>query len=126
MRRVVGIVKAQYIQNLCVMTLDASHWRDGTAKRAEKKVPGRKSIVMTAIVFIAEESFFAAAAVMIEISVSIAFEAHFGWREHTQFSTGMCKFQACACILMSKESEELEIIRLRGDVKHDGQLTTLD
>ena len=59
---VVGKVKAQYIQNLPDTMLSSSHRRVGTAKSAAKKVAGRKTMVMTAMIFIAELSLEAALA----------------------------------------------------------------
>lgn len=55
-RAVLGSVNAQYTQKRSWITTDSFHWSDGTANRAAKKVPGRKAIVMTAIVFIDELS----------------------------------------------------------------------
>jgi len=54
-----GTANAQYTQWFDWMTGDAPHWRDGTAKSAAKKVPGRKTIVMIAMAFIDVLSFFA-------------------------------------------------------------------
>ena len=51
-----GKVNAQYTQKRPWITGDAFHFRDGTAKSAAKKVPGRNPIVMMAIVFIDELS----------------------------------------------------------------------
>jgi hypothetical protein len=59
---VAGSVIAQYTQNWLVMTPDSSQCSDGRAKRVAKNVPGRKTIVMTAMVFIEELSCFAACA----------------------------------------------------------------
>jgi hypothetical protein len=42
------------------MIVGADHCKDGTENNAAKNVPGRKIIVMTAIVFIAELSSLAA------------------------------------------------------------------
>ena len=61
-RAVEGIVKVQYIQNLSCTTSGLSYCKDGNAKRAAKKVTGKKAMVMIAIVFIAELSFFIASA----------------------------------------------------------------
>jgi hypothetical protein len=57
-RSVVGTVKAQYIQNFLCVTFGASHFKEGTEKRAAKKAAERNAIVMTAMIFIADESRF--------------------------------------------------------------------
>ena len=59
---VAGIANAQYIQNLSDTIFSESHCNDRTAKREARKVAGRKAMVIAAIVFMAELSFFAAAA----------------------------------------------------------------
>jgi hypothetical protein len=63
-------VNAQYTQNLSCTTADWSHFRDGTANRAAKKVAGRNAIVMTAIVFMDELSRLLAVAMFMLASAS--------------------------------------------------------
>ena len=67
---VIGIVNAQYTQNLLVMTLSAVHCRDGTANKAARNVPGRNTIVMIAMVFMAELSSLARAAMSMFVEAS--------------------------------------------------------
>lgn len=69
--RVNGIVKAQYTQNLLVIICGPPQSSDGTAKSAAKKVPGRKTIVMIAMVFIEPLSRLAASACRFEIRAKI-------------------------------------------------------
>jgi hypothetical protein len=68
--KVIGIVNAQYTQNLSLTTLPPVHCNDGTAKRAAKNVAGRNTIVMTAIVFIEELSSTASLASLMFLSAS--------------------------------------------------------
>jgi hypothetical protein len=67
---VIGIVNAQYTQNLLVTTVSIVHCREGMANRAARNVPGRNTIVMTAIVFMAELSSLALAAMAIFVVAS--------------------------------------------------------
>lgn len=69
--RVDGIVNAQYTQKLLVTTFGPLQSSDGTAKSAAKKVPGRNTIVMTAIVFIEPLSRLDASACRFEIRAKI-------------------------------------------------------
>lgn len=66
-----GIVEAQYTQNLLVMIFGPPQSSDGTAKSAAKKVPGRKTMVMTAIIFIEPLSRLDASACRFEIRAKI-------------------------------------------------------
>lgn len=69
--RVDGIVKIQYTQNLLVVTFGQSQLSEGTAKSAATKFPGRKTIVMTAMVFIESLSRPEASACRFEIIAKI-------------------------------------------------------
>lgn len=69
------MVKAQYIQKLLVITVGPFQSRDGRAKRAAKKVAGRKAMVMTATVFIELLSFLEASACSFEIKAKTYPEA---------------------------------------------------
>jgi hypothetical protein len=66
-----GIAKAQYTQKLPVITSGPLQSSDGTANTAARKVPGRKIIVMTAIVFMEPLSRRAASACRFEIKAKI-------------------------------------------------------
>lgn len=65
-RTVHGMVKAQYIQNRGCMICGPCQSSIGVENKAAKKVAGRKSIVITAMVFIDELSFFVARAMVRE------------------------------------------------------------
>lgn len=64
MSSVEGTVKAQNIQNFSCITGALSHFSNGVANRAAKNVPGRKAIVMRAIVFMDELSRLDASAIV--------------------------------------------------------------
>lgn len=68
---VAGRVNAQYTQKLSCITVAWSHFSDGTANRAAKKVAGRNAIVMTAIVFMEELSRYVASAMLMLASASL-------------------------------------------------------
>ncbi len=60
-----GIVNAQYTQKRGCTTVGPSHCRVGMAKRAAKNVAGRKTIVIIAMVFMAELSS------LVDLAISI-------------------------------------------------------
>lgn len=66
-----GIVKAQYTQRLFVLTFGPLQSSDGTAKSAARKVPGKKAIVMIAMVFIKPLSSLVASACRFAIRAKI-------------------------------------------------------
>jgi len=59
---VIGIVIAQYTQNLASIMSEPCPWNDGMEKRAARNVPGRNAMVIMATVFIDEPSRLLAAA----------------------------------------------------------------
>lgn len=69
-KAVEGSVNAQYTQKLSCITDAWSQRSDGTANKAAKKVAGRKAMVMTAMVFIAELSRLLAVATVMLASAS--------------------------------------------------------